>query len=189
MCLAAAGGYWLVRRALIPVARIVNAAEALTFNSPHKRLPLAGTHELDELVITLNRMLDRLDNAYQHANRFSADAAHELRTPLAIMRGELEFIAARPDLAAEVAAGAGNALDETLRLGQLVENLMNLAVIEGDRRKARAPPGRSARAGDGDHRTDETAGRRQEYRARRHGGSDPWWFSAITIGSNKPSSI
>ncbi len=132
LCLAATGGYWLVRRALIPVARMINAAEALTFNSPHKRLPLAGTDdELDELVKTLNRMLDRLDHAYQHANRFSADAAHELRTPLAIMRGELEFIAARADLAPEVAAGAGSALDETLRLGQLVENLMNLAVIDG----------------------------------------------------------
>jgi signal transduction histidine kinase len=129
---AAAGGYWLVRRALTPVAGMINAAEALTFNSPHKRLPLAGTDDvLDDLVKTLNRMLDRLDHAYQHANRFSADAAHELRTPLAIMRGELEFIAPRRDLVPEVAAAAVSALDETVRLVQLVENLMNLAVIEG----------------------------------------------------------
>jgi signal transduction histidine kinase len=128
---AAAGGYWLVQRALTPVTRMINAAEALTFNSPHKRLPLAGTDdELDELVKTMNRMLERLDHAYQHANRFSADAAHELRTPLAIMRGELEFIAVRGDLAAEVGTAAASALEETVRLSQLVENLMNLAVID-----------------------------------------------------------
>jgi signal transduction histidine kinase len=132
LLIAAFGGYWLVSNALRPVASMINAAEALTFNSPHKRLPLAGTADiLDEFVKTLNRMLDRLDHAYQHANRFSADAAHELRTPLAIMRGELEFIALRPELDAQVAAAASSALDETVRLGQLVENLMTLAVIDG----------------------------------------------------------
>ena len=132
LMIAGFGGYWLVRRALVPVAAMINAAEALTFNSPHKRLPVAGTDDqLDELGRTLNRMLERLDTAYQHANRFSADAAHELRTPLAIMRGELEFVSSRSELAVEVATAAASALDETLRLSQLVENLMNLAVIDG----------------------------------------------------------
>jgi signal transduction histidine kinase len=132
LILTGLGGFWLVRRALIPVTNIINAAEALTFNSPHKRLPVAGTgDQLDELGRTLNRMLARLDNAYEHANRFSADAAHELRTPLAIMRGELEFIASRRDLAPELAIAAANAHDESLRLSQLVENLMNLSVIDG----------------------------------------------------------
>jgi signal transduction histidine kinase len=132
LIIAAMGGYWLVGHALTPVAKMISAAEALTFNSPRKRLPLAGTDDvLDELGRTLNRMLERLDNAYQHANRFSADAAHELRTPLAIMRGELEFIAPRHDLAPEVYTAAGSALDEAIRMGQIVENLLALAVIEG----------------------------------------------------------
>jgi signal transduction histidine kinase len=132
LMIAGFGGYGLVRRALVPVAAMINAAEALTFNSPHKRLPVAGTDDqLDELGRTLNRMLERLDIAYQHANRFSADAAHELRTPLAIMRGELEFVSSRSELVAEVVEAATSALDETLRLSQLVENLMNLAVIDG----------------------------------------------------------
>jgi len=129
---AALGGYRLIRRAQGPMTAMINAAEALTFNSPHKRLPLAGPDDpLNELGRTLNRMLERLDVAYEHANRFSADAAHELRTPLAIMRGELEFIAPRPELTPEVADAAANALDETLRLSQLVENLMNLGVMDG----------------------------------------------------------
>ncbi len=131
LALAAIGGYWLVRYALAPVAGMINAAEALTFNSPSKRLPSVGTGDvLDELGATLNRMLERLDSAYQHANKFSADAAHELRTPLAIMRGELEFIASRQDLPAELSAAAASALDESVRLSQLVENLITLAVID-----------------------------------------------------------
>lgn len=132
LLIAAGGGYWLVRRALRPVSSMINAAEAMTFNTPEKRLPLAGTADVfDDFVKTLNRMLDRLDHAYQHANRFSADAAHEIRTPLAILRGELEYIAPRRDLPPEISAAATSALDETVRLSQLVENLMNLAVIEG----------------------------------------------------------
>jgi signal transduction histidine kinase len=132
LALAAIGGYWLVQRALAPVAGMIKAAEALTFNSPAKRLPLAGTHDLlDELGQTLNRMLERLDNAYQHASRFSADAAHELRTPLTIMRGELEFTALSHNLSPEIQTAIGSALEETIRLSQIVENLMALARAEG----------------------------------------------------------
>jgi signal transduction histidine kinase len=131
LCIAAFGGYRLVRRALAPVAGMINAAEALTFNSPSKRLPAAGTDDvIEELGRTLNRMLERLDSAYQHANKFSADAAHELRTPLAIMRGELEFIAFHPMLPPELSAAAESALNETVRLGQTVENLITLSVID-----------------------------------------------------------
>jgi signal transduction histidine kinase len=132
LAIAVYGGYRLVRRALAPVAGMINAAEALTFNSPSKRLPAVGTGDvIDELGRTLNRMLERLDSAYQHANKFSADAAHELRTPLAIMRGELEFVASRANLNPEVSAAAESALNETVRLGQIVENLVALALIDG----------------------------------------------------------
>ena len=131
LVIAAYGGYRLVRRALAPVAGMINAAEALTFNSPSKRLPAVGTGDvIDELGRTLNRMLERLDSAYQHANKFSADAAHELRTPLAIMRGELEFVAAHSSLNPEVGAAAESALNETIRLGQIVENLIAMALID-----------------------------------------------------------
>jgi signal transduction histidine kinase len=125
------GGYVLVRRAFTPVAAMINVAEALTFNSPHNRLPLAGTSDqLDELGHALNRMLERLDNAYQHASRFSADAAHELRTPLTIMRGEIEFVAAAKDLSPEIQAALESALEETLRLGHIVDSLMALSRLD-----------------------------------------------------------
>ncbi len=81
----------LIRRALAPVESMIKAAEAISFNNPSNRLPLMGSGDrVEALGLALNRMLDRLDTAYQHANRFSFDAAHELRTPLAIIQGELE---------------------------------------------------------------------------------------------------
>jgi signal transduction histidine kinase len=130
LIVAAAGGYVLVRRALSPVQRMIEAAEALTFNSPRNRLPISGTEDrIDALGRTLNRMLERLDLSYQHASRFSADAAHELRTPLSIIRGELELLAAQP-LAAEIRAAVANTLSEAERLGHIVESLMALAQME-----------------------------------------------------------
>jgi signal transduction histidine kinase len=130
LILAAAGGYMLVQRALSPVEGMIEAAEAFTFNSPRKRLPLAGTEDrIDALGRTLNRMLERLDNSYQHASRFSADAAHELRTPLAIMRGELELLATQ-HLPEDMQLAIGNILGETTRLSQIVESLIAMAQMD-----------------------------------------------------------
>jgi signal transduction histidine kinase len=130
LIVAAAGGYVLVQRALSPVEHMIEAAEALTFNSPRKRLPLAGTEDrIDALGQTLNRMLERLDNAYQHVSRFSADAAHELRTPLAIMRGELELLAEEP-LDETMRKAVGNILGETARLSQIVESLIAIGQMD-----------------------------------------------------------
>ncbi len=130
LIVAAVGGFMLVQRALSPVEGMIEAAEALTFNSPRKRLPLAGTEDrIDTLGRTLNRMLERLDNSYQHANRFSADAAHELRTPLAIMRGELELLVTR-QLPEDAKAAIETTLGEAERLSQIVESLTVLGQME-----------------------------------------------------------
>lgn len=91
--IAIIGGLFLVRYALKPVEDIRATAEQITFSNPHQRLPTAPTDDaIESLSKTLNRMLERLDQAYQQATRFSADASHELRTPLTIIRSELEFI-------------------------------------------------------------------------------------------------
>jgi signal transduction histidine kinase len=111
---------------------MIGAAEELTFNSPHNRLPSVGTgDDIDALSRTLNRMLERLDHAYRHANQFSADAAHELRTPLSIMRGELELLASARGLPSDVQDALGNILDETSRLAQIVSNLTAISHLDG----------------------------------------------------------
>jgi two-component system OmpR family sensor kinase len=130
LIVAAFGGYFLMRRSLRPIERMIDAAEAITFNNPGNRLPLAETGDrIETLGLALNRMLDRLDGAYQYANRFSADAAHEIRTPLAIIRGELEFIAAQKH-SPELHAALGNILDEANRLSDIVEKLAMLSRMD-----------------------------------------------------------
>jgi signal transduction histidine kinase len=130
LMLAAMGGYLLMRSSLRPLERMIDAAEAITFNNPEMRLPLANTGDrLETLGLALNRMLDRLDSAYQHANRFSVDAAHELRTPLAIVRGELEFVAKhKRDPAMDDALKT--VTDEVIRMSEMVDNLGMMSHME-----------------------------------------------------------
>ena len=120
----AAGGYVLVRRALRPVTRISRQAETITFADPRRRLPVPHTGDaLEQLSLTLNQMLERLDSAYQQASRFSADASHELRTPLAIIRAELESLAGEADAPPFLRDRAGSVLEEVERLSRITESL------------------------------------------------------------------
>ncbi|HXI70013.1 MAG TPA: HAMP domain-containing protein, partial [Verrucomicrobiae bacterium] len=90
----AGGGYLLVRKALSPVEQITRAAERITQHNLSERLPVANTgDELERLSVSLNRMIARLDDAFQNSKRFVADASHDLRTPVTILRGELESFA------------------------------------------------------------------------------------------------
>ena len=131
LLLAALAGYVLMRRALIPVEMMINAAETYTFNDPHKRLPMIGNEpRIEALGLALNRMLDRLDGAYSHVSRFSADAAHELRTPLTIIRGELELVASGEKLPDDVDLAISNVMEEMTRLSGIVDSLITLSRME-----------------------------------------------------------
>jgi signal transduction histidine kinase len=131
LLLAALAGYVLMRRALVPVEVMINAAETYTFNDPHKRLPMIGTEpRIEALGLALNRMLDRLDGAYSHVSRFSADAAHELRTPLTIIRGELELVASGERLPSDVDNAISNVLEEITRLSGIVDSLITLSRMD-----------------------------------------------------------
>jgi heavy metal sensor kinase len=126
-----AGGYLLVNRALRPVNQIADRAERITSRNLNERLPLMKTgDELERLSAALNRMIARLDEAFQHINRFSADVSHELRTPLTILRGELEFIAEQQRLSPDVLDTVGSALEEIDRLTKIVENLLSISRVD-----------------------------------------------------------
>jgi signal transduction histidine kinase len=131
LLLAAMGGYVLIRRALAPVETMIKAAEAISFSNPGNRLPLMGSGDrVEALGLALNRMLDRLDTTYQHANRFSSDAAHELRTPLAIIQGELESAVLGKDLPPGAESAIGTVLEEVSRLSKIVDNLLKLSRMD-----------------------------------------------------------
>jgi heavy metal sensor kinase len=129
--LAVAGGYWLMRRSLAPVDEITKRAEGITFTNLSERLPVIRTgDELERLSISLNRMIERLDDAFQHINRFSADASHELRTPLTILQLELEGIAQNHRWDASLGDQIGSALEETHRMSRVVESLLAISRLD-----------------------------------------------------------
>jgi heavy metal sensor kinase len=129
--LAVAGGYWLMRRSLEPVDEITKRAEGITSTNLSERLPAIRTgDELERLSVSLNRMIERLDEAFQHVNRFSADASHELRTPLTILQLELESIAQKHGKDAALGDQIGSALEETQRMSRIVESLLTISRLD-----------------------------------------------------------
>ncbi|HXD00050.1 MAG TPA: ATP-binding protein [Verrucomicrobiae bacterium] len=128
---ATVGGYFLIRRALAPVEKIAASAEQITLHNLRERLPIAQTgDELQRLSISLNNMIARLDEAFQHNRRFIADASHELRTPLTILRGELESIVDQTGPAPEVQRTAASVLEEVERLARIVEGLFAVSRLD-----------------------------------------------------------
>jgi heavy metal sensor kinase len=129
--LAVAGGYWLMRRSLQPVDEITRRAEGITSTNLSERLPVIRTgDELERLSVSLNRMIERLDDAFQHINRFSADASHELRTPLTILQLELEGIAQNHRSDGSLGDQIGSALEETHRMSRIVESLLAISRLD-----------------------------------------------------------
>jgi heavy metal sensor kinase len=128
---AVAGGWLLVRRALTPVEKITRAAERITQYNLSERLPVARTgDELERLSVSLNRMIARLDDAFQNSKRFVADASHELRTPLTVLRGELENLSEDSRLNAEFRERASSLLEEAIHLTKIVEQLLTLSRLD-----------------------------------------------------------
>jgi heavy metal sensor kinase len=127
----AGGGYLLVHRALKPVEQITRAAERITQHNLSERLPVTHTgDELERLSVSLNRMITRLDEAFQNSKRFVADASHDLRTPLTILRGELENFAEDVRLDSELHDRVGSMLEEVVHLGKIVEQLFTLSRLD-----------------------------------------------------------
>jgi heavy metal sensor kinase len=128
---AVGGGYLLVRRALAPVDQITRKTEQITQHNLSERLPVARTaDELERLSISLNHMIQRLEEAMLNSKRFMADASHELRTPLTVLRGELERMAEDTRLPTESQELAGSLLEEVERLAHIVEGLFAISRLD-----------------------------------------------------------
>ena len=128
LLLAVSGGYWLARRALAPVEQITEAAKRITAQRLDQRLEIPSVRdELSHLASTFNDMIDRLHLSFDEMRRFTADAAHELRTPLAVLRTQLE-VALRSDRSTEQYREVLVSLHEdTIRLCHLAAQLLELA--------------------------------------------------------------
>jgi two-component system, OmpR family, sensor kinase len=128
--LLAGSGWLLAGAALRPVRRLTEEADEISVNELGRRLPVPESNdEIEHLTRTINAMLDRIERAVANERMFIDDASHELRTPISILRGELELALGRPDDLTEVTASLRSALDETIRLGRLAEDLLALARV------------------------------------------------------------
>jgi heavy metal sensor kinase len=126
---ASAGGYWLSTRALAPVDEISRAAQRISIENLAERLPVTQTgDQLQRLSETLNAMFSRLEASVRRITQFTADASHELRAPVSLIRTTAEIAIQKKDRTAEEYFEAlEEILAESERTSQVVDSLMLLA--------------------------------------------------------------
>ena len=129
LALASLGGYFLARKSLAPIAAMAAQAGSIGAANLHRRLPVANERdELGQLALTFNQLLERLDVSFEQQRRFMADASHELRTPVAILRGESEVTLSQPERSPDEYRQALAILhQESERLSHIIEDLFTLA--------------------------------------------------------------
>ncbi len=126
--LASLLGYWLSGRALAPVNRIVESAESIGVQNLSQRLEVPRERdELRRLTETLNAMLGRIESSVGHITQFTADASHDLRTPLALIRTNAEIALRRPRREEEYRETLRRILAAAEESTQLIEHLLTLA--------------------------------------------------------------
>ncbi|MBI5688719.1 MAG: HAMP domain-containing protein [Verrucomicrobia bacterium] len=128
------GGRAIARQALVPVRRIADTAEQITSQRFDRRVPVPDPpDEIRRLALVLNTTFDRLEGSYRQAQHFSADASHELKTPLTLVHAELEALLASPHLVEADRAAVANALESAKRLGSITTSLLLLAQADAGR--------------------------------------------------------
>ncbi|MHB8850515.1 MAG: histidine kinase dimerization/phospho-acceptor domain-containing protein, partial [Acidithiobacillus ferriphilus] len=128
---AVAAGYLIARRAMRPVARLAQIIDGLSARQLHRRVAdEPWPSELRNLATNFDRLLGRLETSFNRISRFSADIAHELRTPLHILRGEAEIALSRGRSPADYQTCIESAMEEYGRLSRMVDALLFLARAE-----------------------------------------------------------
>jgi heavy metal sensor kinase len=125
---ASGGGYWISVCALAPVDRIIADSRSISFSNLSRRLMVPQTgDELQRLSETLNEMIQRLELAFFRNAKFTADASHELRTPVALIRTTAEVALLQPRELQHYQIAMSNVLGEAERMSELIDELLTLA--------------------------------------------------------------
>lgn len=128
LVLASLGGQFLANKALKPVDHITQTARLITSQNLNQRIkPLKVKDEISRLIETFNEMISRLDKSFQQIKQFSSDASHELKTPLTILKGEVEVALRKERAAQEYEQILRSNLEEINRMSTIVEDLLLLS--------------------------------------------------------------
>ena len=128
------GSWWVAHRAVAPVKSIAGQAEKISASDLHQRLPQSSSEdEIGDLAQVLNDMFDRLQRSFDQVTRFTSDASHELKTPLALVQAEVESALRSPLSASEQRELLSNVTEQCSQLSQIVDGLLLLSRAD-DRR-------------------------------------------------------
>ena len=131
LILVAIGAWALSGSALQPIHEVTLTIRRVTAKGLDKRISTGETDvEFAELIDVFNQMMGRLERSFKQASRFSGDAAHELKTPLAILQGELERTLQRAKPGSELQQGLSEMLEEVSRLGSIIRKLLLLSLAD-----------------------------------------------------------
>ena len=132
--LIALGAWFLSGRALAPIRGLITAMAGITAKGLDRRISTADTdRELRELIEVFNGMLERLERGFRQASRFSADAAHELKTPLAVLQVQIEQALVEAEAGSSLQERLTGVLDEVQRLGTIARKLLLLSLADAGR--------------------------------------------------------
>lgn len=131
LCLSAIGSYVLASRTFKPIDHLIGTAKRIKEGDIHQRVPLPKTQdEVRRLALTLNEMLDALDQTFMQQRRFVADASHELRTPVAAIRSLTDVALLKPLSEEKYVSVLSNINAEAVRLSSLIGDLLALARVD-----------------------------------------------------------
>jgi heavy metal sensor kinase len=140
LALCVGGGYWMAGRSLRPFAALAATVDAIEPSNLSSRLPVPDVaDEVARLTVVINALLARLERASANERRFASDAAHELRTPLAVLRTGLEVALARQRTVEEGRNALESALQEVVRLCRIADELLMLARLDREATVDRKP--------------------------------------------------
>lgn len=135
------GAWWLAKKLAAPIARMAETAEQISVKNLAQRLdPETSSTEVNRLTSVFNSMLDRLQAAFQRQSRFTADASHELRTPVSVILSQAEHSLNRVRTSEEYQAALQTCLRASRRMKHLVEDLLLLARADSGRMELRLEP-------------------------------------------------
>ena len=128
------GGYFLIYKSFLPVENILNKLKNINATNLSKRLVTTNTNdEISQLSQEINSLLERLEISFEKINQFSSDASHELKTPLTIIRGELEIALRKDRSTQEYKNTLEICMDEVLMIQQTIDDLLFLAKNENNK--------------------------------------------------------